>query len=321
VVRSAAGSRRGLELVAQPLGSADDPAVADDDAIPAALGLDAESVVLVVGGGRGIGARVAVALARTGRCHLELIGRTPLPVEPEDPDCAEATDAVAVRAVLAGRRVGSPAEIEREVVRILAQREVTRTLGELSASAGSVRYHCADSCDADAVQRVVKEVYAERGRLDGVVYTAGVIDDKLLADKDIDSFRRVWNTKVVGATALLDAVGELPTGPAFAVLFGSISAVLGNRGQADYAAANEALADLGARWAAARADRRAVTMHWGPWAPAGTHPGMVTPELAREYARRGITLIDPEAGTRCLLHELAWGSATDRVVVYPASGW
>jgi hypothetical protein len=48
---------------------------------------------------------------------------------------------------------------------------------------------------------------------------------------------------------------------------------------------------------------------------------MVSEELARDYARRGIRLIDAEAGTRALLRELAWGPETLRSVVYTASGW
>jgi hypothetical protein len=48
---------------------------------------------------------------------------------------------------------------------------------------------------------------------------------------------------------------------------------------------------------------------------------MVTPELGREYARRGISLIDPEEGALALLRELAWGDPTTSAVVYTASGW
>ncbi|MGH3981996.1 MAG: SDR family NAD(P)-dependent oxidoreductase [Pseudonocardiaceae bacterium] len=324
VVRSDATSRRGLELVAEPLESLPCAGLeAPDDRAPAAaaMGLDGESVVLLVGGGRGIAAQFAVALAAASRCRIELLGRTPLPVEPEPAEYTAAGDAAALRAVLAARQVGSPAEIKQEIDRILAQRELAATLAEVGESATSVRYHCVDVRDAAAVHRVIKEIYAAHGRLDGVCYAAGLIEDKLLADKDINSFRRVWNTKVVGASALLDAVDGLPNGPGFVVLYGSIAAVLGNRGQGDYAAANEALADLGARWAAAGGDRRALTVHWGPWAPTGTHAGMVTPELAAQYARRGVRLIDPEEGTRCLLHELAWGNRSDRVVIYTASGW
>jgi hypothetical protein len=45
---------------------------------------------------------------------------------------------------------------------------------------------------------------------------------------------------------------------------------------------------------------------------------MVSPELEREYARRGIGLIAPEDGTRALLHELARPSGRSRLVVMRA---
>jgi NAD(P)-dependent dehydrogenase (short-subunit alcohol dehydrogenase family) len=167
---------------------------------------------------------------------------------------------------------------------------------------------------------VVKEIYAEHGRLDGVVYAAGVIEDRLLAEKDPESFRRVFQTKVDGLRTLLSALEDAPEPPRFTVLFGSIAAVLGNRGQADYAAANDSLEQIGASWAASTG-ARALTVHWGPWAPAARHGGMVSPELATSYAGRGIDLIDPEEGTFCLLRELAWGDPGLRSVVYTASSW
>jgi hypothetical protein len=132
-----------------------------------------------------------------------------------------------------------------------------------------------------------------------------------MADKDEQSFRTVVETKVDGARALLDA---LEAKPGFVAFFGSIAAVLGNRGQTDYAAANDALEVMGANWPG-----RAVTVHWGPWAPEGDHGGMVTPELAREYERRDIGLLDPAEATAALLRELAYG--TDRSVLYTASLW
>ncbi|WP_030326515.1 type I polyketide synthase [Streptomyces sp. NRRL B-3229] len=322
VLRTAAG-RHGLELVEAPLGppatSGAGPA-GDGAAEAAALGLDRDGVVLLVGGARGITAKLAAALASASRCRLELLGRTPAPTGGEDALTAAARTPAELRAAIATRGGLTPAEINRTVQVVLAQREITATLAELEALGSPARYHCVDFRDSEAARQAVKEIYAEHGRLDGVVYAAGVIEDRLIAEKSTESFQRVYDTKTSGARALLTALEELPGGPAFAVLFGSVSAVLGNRGQADYAAANDALQCLGADWAA-RTGRRALTVHWGPWAPTGRHTGMVTPELGREYARRGIQLIDPEEGTAALLRELAWGDESDRAVVYTASGW
>ncbi|QQM39108.1 type I polyketide synthase [Streptomyces liliifuscus] len=324
VLRTVAG-RHGLELVETPLGALGTTGAGpagDGAAEAAAIGLDRDSVVLLVGGARGITATFAAALAAASRCRIELLGRTPAPTGPEDPAIAAAADRAALRTVLAARAGGgvTPADINREAELVLAQREITATLAELTALGSTARYHSVDFREPDAALQAVKEIHAEHGRLDGVVYAAGVIEDRLIADKTAESFQRVYETKTSGAETLLTALEEFPNGPAFAVLFGSISAVLGNRGQVDYAAANDALQSLGVDWAA-RTGHRALTVHWGPWAPTGGHTGMVTPELGREYARRGIKLIDPEEGTAALLRELAWGDESAGAVVYTSSGW
>jgi acyl transferase domain-containing protein/NAD(P)H-dependent flavin oxidoreductase YrpB (nitropropane dioxygenase family) len=329
VLRTASG-RQGLELVETPLvttppgtpGTAGGGPAGGGTAEAAALGLGRESVVLLVGGARGIAARFAARLASASRCRLELIGRTPAPTGPEDPATAAARTPAELRAALVARAGGGlpPADTNRGAGLILAQREVAATLEELTALGSEARYHSVDFRDRKAALQAVKEIHAEHGRLDGVVYAAGVIEDRLIAEKSPESFRRVYDTKTSGAGALLAALEELPNGPAFTLLFGSVSAVLGNRGQADYAAANDALQSLGDSWAA-RTGKRALTVHWGPWAPTGSHTGMVSPELAREYARRGIGLIDPEEGTAALLRELAWGDKRAGAVVYTSSGW
>ncbi|NGO67721.1 type I polyketide synthase [Streptomyces boncukensis] len=284
------------------------------------LGLDRDSVVVLAGGARGITARCALGLARAARCRLELLGRTPQPAGPEEAAGAGAPDAAALRAALAAAGGGSPAEIERTVARTLARREVAATLEELREAGSPARYHGVDARDAEAVRRAVKEIAAEHGRVDLVVCAAGVIEDRLLADKDPASFERVYQTKVDGARHLLDAVAELPEPPCGAVLFGSVAAVLGSRGQCDYAAANDALQQLGSDWSR-RTGRRALTVHWGPWAPSGRHGGMVSAALGRDFARRGVQLIDPDEGVRALLRELAWGDPELSAVVLAAPGW
>ncbi|MEU2713077.1 SDR family NAD(P)-dependent oxidoreductase [Streptomyces sp. NPDC007205] len=324
VLRTATGARQGLALLPAPLGTlaATGAGPAGDGAAEAAaLGLDRDSVVLLVGGARGITARFAATLAGACRCRLELLGRTPAPTAAENPRTAAARTPVELRAALAAEPgAPGPAGISRAAELILAQREIGTTLAELRALGSEARYRSVDFRSRDAVLQAVKETHAEHGRLDGVVFAAGVIEDRLIADKTPESFQRVYGTKTAGATALFAALDDLPGAPAFTVLFGSIAAVLGNRGQADYAAANDALEALGAD-RAARTGARTLTVHWGPWAPSATHGGMVGAELGRAYARRGIQLIDPDEGTAALLRELAWGEPSACAVVYTASAW
>jgi acyl transferase domain-containing protein/NAD(P)H-dependent flavin oxidoreductase YrpB (nitropropane dioxygenase family) len=274
----------------------------------AALRLGPESVVLLTGGARGITSKVAIQLAQATGCHIELIGRTALPEGPEDAATAGAGDAAALRRALieAGTRI--PSQVEIAVARTLATREIRATLAELGAAAASARYHVADVRQAQAVRAVIEDIYARHGRLDGVIHGAGVLEDKRMSDKGAESFQRVFSTKVDGARNL---VAALHPDFKFLVLFGSVAGVFGNRGQSDYAAANDALDGLARKWAA-QYRGRVVAVDWGPWAGAG----MVSPELEREYTRRGVGLIGLDDGIACLLKELAWGPRDVSQVVY-----
>jgi hypothetical protein len=100
----------------------------------------------------------------------------------------------------------------------------------------------------------------------------------------------------------------------FVAFFGSVAGAFGNRGQVDYAAANDALDKL-AWWLASRIRGRVVSLDWGPW--GGT--GMVSPELAREYARAGVGLVDPEAGAAAFVDEILAGGGPAQVVLMNAT--
>ncbi|MFI5979442.1 SDR family NAD(P)-dependent oxidoreductase [Streptomyces sp. NPDC051555] len=277
-----------------------DPDLTPDPARPP---LGPDCVVLLTGGARGITARAALALARTTGCHVELLGRSAEP-GPEEAAFAQAHDRVALRAALISAGLRRPAEIEAAASRILAEREVRATLRALDGSAASVRYHRADVTDESAVRAVVADVRARHGRLDGIVHGAGRLRDALLADKEPDAFAEVFTTKVAGARHLAAAAAEHgPTPPpSFLVLFASVAGAFGSRGQCDYAAANDALDGFAHAWADTFPGR-VLAIDWGPW--AAESGGMVTPELERDYARRGIPLIGPEEGTRAFLAEVA----------------
>jgi NAD(P)-dependent dehydrogenase (short-subunit alcohol dehydrogenase family) len=117
----------------------------------------------------------------------------------------------------------------------------------------------------------------------------------------------VFTTKVRPATILAD---KLRDDVRFVVFFSSVAGAFGNAGQTDYAAANDALDKIALRLAT-RLDGRVVSVAWGPWGGAG----MVSPELARQYASRGVGLIPPEHGAAALVDELVYGSREDVNVV------
>jgi NAD(P)-dependent dehydrogenase (short-subunit alcohol dehydrogenase family) len=277
--------------------------------------LTAKSVVLLTGGARGITAEVALTLARAHRCRLELVGRSALPVEDEAPTIAACPDTPGLRTALVQAGWREPRAIEAECQRLLAAREVRATLAALADAGSEVTYHQLDVRDADALAATVAGVYERHGRLDGLVHGAGMLDDHFIADKTPDAFARVFATKVGAAGTLLGSIraatadgGWAP--PAFVVLFGSIAGVCGNRGQADYAAANDALDAIAAANQGVAA--RVVALDWGPWSPAA---GMVSSSLARLFEECGMGLIDLSDGTSVVLDELGAGAGAHQVVV------
>ena len=256
------------------------------------VGLDANSVVLVTGGARGITARAAIAIANRYGCRIELVGRSPLP-GPEDPSLAGAADARALRGVLA-KQLSVPAEIEVRVARVLADREIRATLDTLGDRAS---YHAVD-VRTPAFGELIDELYRRHGRLDGVIHGAGILEDKLMRHKTGESFERVFATKLASARTLVD---KLRDDVKLVVMFSSISGAFGNRGQVDYAAAGDALDKLA--WSLqSKIAGRVVSIDWGPWRGTG-----MAVDLEREYAKRGIGLIDPDAGIEALLDELQRG--------------
>jgi acyl transferase domain-containing protein len=297
------GHREGVRHVLQPVEAEEEPAVDHD-----VLDLTEDSVVLLTGGARGITAHVALELARRFRPRLVLLGRSPLPEEESDPELAQAKNLTGLRGVLASRdRRLKPAEIDRQARKILSAREIWNTLAAIREAGAEVEYHPVDVRDHVAFSVCIADLYARHGRIDGVIHGAGVLDDKLIRDKTLESFNRVFDTKVAGALTLAE---KLRDDVRFVVFFSSVSGAFGNRGQVDYAAANDALDKL-ALSLNQRIQGRVVSINWGPW--AGT--GMVSEQLEAEYKKHGIGIIPPEEGARSLITELGRAGDSDAQVI------
>jgi NAD(P)-dependent dehydrogenase (short-subunit alcohol dehydrogenase family) len=239
------------------------------------------------------------------------VGRSPWP-EPEPEATAGAATDADLRRVLftllqSEGKQPSPIEVDRAARRILREREMREVRSALEASGSRVFYYPADIRDAASAEELLLRIYETHGRLDGVIFGAGVIEDKLIEDKAPDSFDRVFDTKVHSVFHLTRAVRHESL--KFFVMFSSVAGWTGNRGQVDYVAANETLnrmaLHLSARWGG-----RVVAVDWGPWDKAG----MVTPETRRQFLDRGVALIPPAAGRRFLLDELRFAGSSCPIV-------
>ncbi|WZO99323.1 SDR family NAD(P)-dependent oxidoreductase [Isosphaeraceae bacterium EP7] len=293
------GTRTVLELVPSPL-----PANPVER-----LPLDADSVLLITGGARGITYLAALKLAEVARPTLILVGRTPAPEGPESPETAGLTDPRALKSAIIAQlkrthESVTPVMVEDHYRHLLNGRQIRENLERLRGTGARVELLTCDVRDPIAFGMLIDEVYRAHGRIDGVIHGAGVIEDRLVKYKSLDSFRRVVETKVNGARVLGEKLR--PASLRFLAFFSSVSARFGNRGQADYAAASEVLNKL-----AQQLDRtwpaRVVSINWGPW----LQTGMVSAEVQRQFAERGVALIPPEVGCSMLLDELTSGRKGD----------
>ncbi len=268
--------------------------------------------ILITGGARGITAAVAADLARRWRPTLLLVGTSAQPDGDEAPDIAGILAPTELKAKLlerlgrSGRKV-SPTELERTYQGVCRDREIRANLRTLRELGATVEYARADVRDAEALRAVLEDWRLRFGPPVGLIHGAGVIQDKLLRDKTPESFDRVIGTKLDGALTLARLIDPEPL--RFAAFFSSVAGRFGNRGQADYAAANEALNKL-AVWLDRRWSGRVVSMIWGPWSGVG----MVS-DLEMHLGRQGFGLIPPEAGRTRLGDELIYGTKGDVEVI------
>jgi acyl transferase domain-containing protein/NAD(P)H-dependent flavin oxidoreductase YrpB (nitropropane dioxygenase family)/acyl carrier protein len=278
-----------------------------------ALELKPGEPVVISGGARGITALVATELARTWRPTLLILGTTPLPEERESDDTAALNGEAEIKAALHARlrregRPGSPADIEKVYQSLRRAREVRENLEVLREAGATAAYSAADVRDPRALARVMADWRGRYGDPVGLIHGAGLIKDKLIRHKTLESFDRVLGTKLDGALNLIRLVR--PDSLKFTALFSSIAGRFGNVGQSDYAAANEVLNKL-AHWLDLRWPGRVLSVVWGPWSGVG----MVS-QLESHLGRQGLGMIAPEVGRSLLIDELRYGRKGDVEVIY-----
>jgi phthiocerol/phenolphthiocerol synthesis type-I polyketide synthase E len=212
-----------------------------------------------------------------------LVGRAPLP------DRADWDD------FLAAHDEGNPASGRIRKVR------------ELEAAGAEVMLAAADVADPAALAAVVEEAVARFGAVHGAIHAAGLPGGGIVQVKTRQAAEGVLAPKVRGALALEAAFRGRPLD--FLVLFSSITAVLPQPGQADYAAAN-AFLDAFAGERAARGEPT-LSIGWDAWREVGMAVTTEVPAELREWRRQELkaglrTAEGVEAFRRALASPSPW---------------
>ena len=228
--------------------------------------LRGDATYLLTGGLGGLGLAVARWMVERGARRFILASRTPLPSRSE------------WRSLPAGHEAKSKIDSLRELERLGA----------------SVHLAHIDVGNAVELQSFLQSFEAEDWPpIRGVVHAAGVIEDQFMLRMDERSFANVLRPKVAGTLALHHATLHLDLD--FFTLYSSISSIVGQYGQAHYAAGN-AFMDHFAHWRRSRG-LPATSINWGPWAEVGLFARL---ETVDKSGRSGVFPMLPEQALQAM---------------------
>jgi len=290
------------------------PTLVDQKLTDTTMDLNTSDVVVITGGAKGVTAACAMEMAEKHTPVIVLIGRSETPsFEPEwardiqDPGRLK-------KAILTHEfkdQKSKPADIQKIYQKIMSNREIKKNIKLMSQYGSKVKYFSADIRNPKEINAVFKAVRKEFGHISAVIHGAGVLEDKLIIDKQMEQFRHVLETKVKGLEVLMAA--SKPDTLKYFVLFSSIAARLGNPGQCDYSMANEILNKTAQKLALENPGCKFLSINWGPW-----EGGMVDASLQKEFLKKGVELIPLKDGARQLLKEMGNTGATDPEVIIGA---
>lgn len=168
------------------------------------------------------------------------------------------------------------------------------TIDSLNQLAGEAEYIQCDVNDFNSVKQSLNAVREKTGKIDGILHSAGIIEDDFIIKKAFNSFTKVITPKSQG-TVNLDLATVDDQLSCF-ILFSSVTGALGNIGQCDYGYGNafedyfslhrNILAQKGLR------KGRSVSINWPYW----RNGGMTLTEKEEEILNKNFGIIPLETG-------------------------
>ncbi|MGA2174638.1 MAG: 3-oxoacyl-[acyl-carrier-protein] reductase [Verrucomicrobiota bacterium] len=172
---------------------------------------------------------------------------------------------------------------------------VSRTAGNAEKAAQEVRAlgrkawaHAVDVAVAEAVAEAGEKILAETGRVDILVNNAGVTRDGLLMRMSVEDWDTVLNTNLKGAYAFTKAFSRafLRQCSGRIINVSSVIGLIGNAGQANYAASKAGLIGLTKALAREFASRKVTVNALAPGFIETDMTAGLTAELRAEMLKR-----------------------------------
>ncbi|MDR6123820.1 MULTISPECIES: 3-oxoacyl-ACP reductase FabG [Bacillaceae] len=161
----------------------------------------------------------------------------------------------------------------------LNEEALSQTTSELKEKGYEVYSKVANVTDAEQVENAVKEVYETFGSVDVLVNNAGVIRDNLLFKMTDSDWQTVMDVHLKGSFNAARAVQKYMVEQKYGRIINiSSTSALGNRGQANYAAAKAGLQGF-TKTLAIELGKYGITAN-------SVAPGFIETEMTKETAAR-----------------------------------
>ena len=277
------GLQRGLPVAYYAAGQRWCTALAEEpgELVPSdAAKLGPASVVVAIGGGRGITAELLAEVTGCFRPRVYILGSNRLDAHPAEYLAMSEEEFAKARADYIRRQLlqhpgTSPAQHSRAYERIGQARGIRANLARMARNSGAdaVQYLACDVTDRDQVAAAMDRIIAESGGIDLLINAAGLNRSAPIATKSLAEFRQVRDLKLRGYQNLRFALRDHP--PRAWCNFGSLLGLTGQVGEADYASGNDFLATTATHHSQALGTHE-FTVGWTLWGEAGLGAGDLT---------------------------------------------
>jgi acyl transferase domain-containing protein/NAD(P)-dependent dehydrogenase (short-subunit alcohol dehydrogenase family)/acyl carrier protein len=278
------------------------------------LELNKDSVFLITGAAGSIVSAITSDLAAASGGIFYLLDLTPEP-DPGNSDLQRLVNDrenlkrdIFERLKLRGERA-TPAMVDKELATLERSRAALDAIQAVKNAGGTAYYCNLDLLDNAAVDRVVKKIAEQHGRIDVLVHAAGLEISHRLPDKKPGEFDLVFDVKSDGWFNLISSIGSMPLGAA--VVFSSVAGRFGNAGQTDYSSANDLLCKCISSFRSTHPKTRGIAIDWTAWSGIGMAARGSIPAIMK---LAGIDMLPPEAGIPIVRRELTSGFSGEVVI-------
>lgn len=162
---------------------------------------------------------------------------------------------------------------------------IRRLIHSLQEKGAQAIYKKLDVTETAQVKQLINELQAAYSKINGIIHSAGILQDNYIIRKNKNEFKQVILPKVLGAYNLDAATRKIDLD--WLVLFSSVSGAFGNAGQADYATGN-AYMDQFSRLRNQLVEKgerkgKTISLNWPLWQNGGMK---VSAELEKMIAQR-----------------------------------